>query len=286
MVEVPPGLDHLRRTSEGAAWLEELPDIVERCINRWSLVLRRVYPDGGTSWVAEVAWRGELAALRIQWPGGNAYQTAALQAWAGEGAVRVLATAKEDRSCLLERCWPGTYLAERPPEEALDVLVKLLPRHWVRPKPTFPEVASEVNAWLKTRRESSLSASGLDARVVARAVEMSEYLVSTEQRTVLVNDDLHPWNVLRAEREDWLVIDPAPLLGEREFGLAPIVRCPELGHSRLEVLHRLHFLCDELGLDRTRARGWALFTAASRATESGARPHLAEVSRWLAEDSA
>jgi streptomycin 6-kinase len=41
---------------------------------------------------------------------------------------------------------------------------------------------------------------------------------------VLVNQDLHADNILRAEREPWLAIDPKPLLGEREFGLAPVIR--------------------------------------------------------------
>ena len=41
---------------------------------------------------------------------------------------------------------------------------------------------------------------------------------------MLVNQDLHADNVLAAEREPWLVIDPKPLTGEREFAVAPIVR--------------------------------------------------------------
>ena len=49
---------------------------------------------------------------------------------------------------------------------------------------------------------------------------------------MLLHQDLHPDNVLAAEREPWLVIDPKPLVGEREFAVAPIIRAPELGHSR------------------------------------------------------
>ena len=49
---------------------------------------------------------------------------------------------------------------------------------------------------------------------------------------MLVNQDLHADNILSATREPWLVIDPKPLAGEREFGVAAIVRGGELGHSR------------------------------------------------------
>ena len=55
-----------------------------------------------------------------------------------------------------------------------------------------------------------------------------------------------------------VVIDPKPLVGEREFAVAPIVRSFELGERRRDVLYRLHRLTGELGLDRARARGWTI----------------------------
>ena len=61
-----------------------------------------------------------------------------------------------------------------------------------------------------------------------------------------------------AEREPWLVIDPKPLAGEREFSLALIIRGGELGHSQKDVIYRLDRLSAELGLDRGRVRGWAI----------------------------
>ncbi|NND83561.1 MAG: aminoglycoside phosphotransferase, partial [Acidimicrobiia bacterium] len=41
-----------------------------------------------------------------------------------------------------------------------------------------------------------------------------------------------------------------------EFSLSPIIRSNEFGHSRVDVVRRLHRLTDELGLDRDRARRW------------------------------
>ena len=73
------------------------------------------------------------------------------------------------------------------------------------------------------------------------------------EATILVSQDLHAGNVLSANREPWLLIDPKPLRADREFSLAPIIRSPELGHSRRQVLRRLDRLTGELGLDRERA---------------------------------
>jgi streptomycin 6-kinase len=99
---------------------------------------------------------------------------------------------------------------------------------------------------------------------------------------VLLHQDLHADNVLAAQREPWLAIDPKPLAGERELGIAPVVRSRELGHSRRDVLRRFDRLTSELGLDRERARGWAI--GQTIAWGFGLTAH-AEVARWLLEAS-
>ena len=96
---------------------------------------------------------------------------------------------------------------------------------------------------------------------------------------MLLHQDLHGDNVLAAQREPWLAIDPKPLTGEREFAVAPIVRSTELGHSRRAVLHRLDRLTAELGLDRDRARGWTIAQTIAWAID-GPGEHL-DVVRWL-----
>lgn len=110
-------------------------------------------------------------------------------------------------------------------------------------------------------------------------------LVSTQGPQVLVHQDLHADNVLQAQREPWLVIDPKPLIGEREFAVACVVRGAELGHSRDRVLGRLDRLSETLGLDRERARGWTIAQTLAW-TDFGAdlmsRRHL-EVVQWLVD---
>ena len=89
--------------------------------------------------------------------------------------------------------------------------------------------------------------------------------------------------MLAAEREPWLAIDPKPLVGEREFGVAPIVRSRELGHSRRDVLYRFDRLVSELGLDRERARGWTIGQTIAWAFDAEVRQTHAETARWLLE---
>jgi streptomycin 6-kinase len=105
---------------------------------------------------------------------------------------------------------------------------------------------------------------------------------------VLVHQDLHAGNVLRAAREPWLAIDPKPLRGEREFSLAPVVRGFELGSGRAAVLHRLDRLCGELGLDRRRAAGWAFVQtlAWSIDPDGSVWTEMFEIARWLRDERA
>ena len=99
---------------------------------------------------------------------------------------------------------------------------------------------------------------------------------------MLLHQDLHADNVLAAEREPWLAIDPKPLSGEREFGIGAIIRGGELGHDVRSLRGRLDRLTSELGLDRERARGWALAqTLAWAWTDDVPHPHHVEVARWL-----
>ena len=118
--------------------------------------------------------------------------------------------------------------------------------------------------------------------LVDAALAALRELPATQGEQVLVHQDLHGANVLAAQREPWLVIDPKPLVGEREFALAPIIRSHELGAKRQDVVHRLDFLTSRLGLDRERARLWAIAQTVAWAEGDHRAQHL-RTARWLLE---
>ena len=70
----------------------------------------------------------------------------------------------------------------------------------------------------------------------------------------LANQDLHGANLLQAEREPWLVIDPKPLVGEPELDAVGLRCAVWRGQS---LIHWLDVLT-ALGLDRERMRGWGV----------------------------
>lgn len=92
----------------------------------------------------------------------------------------------------------------------------------------------------------------------------------TQGDAVLCHQDLHGGNILRAERESWLAIDPKPIVAERAYDTVAIVR--DASPTRDEVRRRLDTLSDLLGLDRERMRLWGI--AKSLAWEDAAEAQL------------
>jgi streptomycin 6-kinase len=218
--------------------------------------------------------------LKVQLPHRESeHEAAALELWDGDGAIRLLDSEPGEHALLLERCLPGTPLSAAGADAALDVFVELLPRLWKPAGAPFRPLAEEAAWWL-----GSLEASrDFEPTLIGAALEALRELPATQGEQVLLHQDLHGDNVLAAEREPWLAIDPKPLAGEREFGVAPIVRSFELGHSRRDVLHRFDRLTGELGLDRERARGWTIAQTLAWSTGSEYRETHVETARWLLE---
>ena len=125
-------------------------------------------------------------------------------------------------------------------------------RLWRPPPPEVPwrrleDVAARWQRELPRRYEGLLVEAALDAL---------EALLGTQDELVLCHQDLHGGNILRAEREPWLAIDPKPIVAERAYDAVALIRDaqPTLG----ELRRRLDLLAELLDLDRERIRLWGL----------------------------
>jgi streptomycin 6-kinase len=185
---------------------------------------------------------------------------------------------------LLERCEPGAPISRLGVEAALDVIVELLPRLWKPAGKPFRPLAEEAAWWVEQLpREWESVGRPFERALLDAGLDALRELPKSQGEQVLVNQDLHGENILAAQREPWLVIDPKPLIGEREFALAPIVRSFELGDTRRDVLHRLDRLSSELGLDRERARWWTIGQTLAWTVDSSHLPQHVQTMRWLVE---
>ncbi|MFI9644541.1 aminoglycoside phosphotransferase family protein [Micromonospora sp. NPDC051925] len=284
-MEIPAGLSWVRQLPDGRGWLTALPRWRDECAARWSLRLGPPFPYA----FASLAMPAELpddtpAVLKLQYPAPDSrHEADALAHWDGEAAVRLLAHDPKRRALLVERCRPGSPLYELPCDEAVDVIAGLLPRLWRRAAGPFTPLAEEATGWLNRLPEKwERAGRPYERRLVDAAIDKLRWLIDSQGEQVLVNQDLHAGNVLRATREPWLVIDPKPLLGEREFAVVPIVRGVELGHSPEAVRRRLDRITGALGLDRERVVGWTIAHCLAWSLDGDTVfTNQVEVARWL-----
>jgi streptomycin 6-kinase len=284
-LDIPAGLDWLRVSEKGRAWLDALPGNVDHCVVRWDLNVGEPFPRAYTSLVLPARRRdGSECILKLAYPDRESeHEALALERWNGEGAVRLLERDEAVGATLIERCLPGQPLAERGQSHALEIFCGLVPRLW-KPatSPPFRSLAEEAGWWASHLRENWESAGRpFEASLIDTALDALHTLPATQGGQVLLHQDLHPGNVLSAQREPWLVVDPKPLVGEREFALAPIIRSAELGHGRRAVVERLDVLTARLALDRDRARLWCIAQTVAWSFGSELLPRHVETATWL-----
>jgi streptomycin 6-kinase len=279
---LPRGVAWLRKSEQGREWLRSLPRLAKECADNWGLTIGEPLEDAFLSLplLATLSGGGE-AVLKIQFPHPESeHEAAALELWNGVGAVRLFAHDVDRHALLLERCEPGTYLSQVDQSQALDIFIDLLPRLWKPAGSPFTSLEEEALGWangLTSKWESH--GRPCDRELLDLTIEALVDLSQSQGEQVLLHQDLHGNNVLSAQREPWLAIDPKPLAGEREFAVAPIVRSKELGTDRRHVIYRFDRLTAELGLDRERARQWTIAQTLAWGLDREWHIHVAS---WLA----
>jgi streptomycin 6-kinase len=272
-LRIPRRLAEEARREGRDAWLAGIPATVHRLRDRWSLDVGDPFEPGGqTAWVAPA---GPDTVLKVAWRHYEAeHEADGLRVWDGDGAVRLLAadTSDDTSALLLERCRPGTDLAGLPEPEQDVVIATLLGRLWREPPPRHPfrPLASMCDAWAD---ESEAKPATADPGLVREGLALFRELPRTADRAVLLCTDLHAGNVLAAEREPWLVIDPKPYLGDPSYdALQHMLNCDE--RLRADPRGLASRMADLLGLEPDRLLLW-LFARCVQ--ESPDRPALADV---------
>jgi streptomycin 6-kinase len=237
----------------GPEWLVELPRLVDACIRQWSLELEEPI-DTGHSFVAPA---GD-AFLKISLPDEESEHDAeALARWGGRGAVRLLARDDRRRAMLVERLWPGTQLWSLPDEEATEIAAGVLEQLWIPADGPFRRLEDAAAQWIEFLPvQWEAIGRTFERRLLDEALDFLREAGRTQHESVLMHQDFHGGNVLLSER-GWLAIDPKPMVGEREFDVASLIR-DRRPTNRRAMLRRLDYLVDRLGLDRERARGWGI----------------------------
>jgi len=262
--------EHLAKTCseepERAAWLQQLSVTVAELQRRWSLDLAAPFEKGSCAWVAPAVLRnGRPAVLKLGMPHMEGeHEIDGLRFWDGDPTVVLIDRDVECNALLLEACVPGTSLRLLPEPEQDVVIVSLLHRLWRRP--VAPHPFKPLSAMTAHWMNESLAESSrwLDPGLTREALRVFAELSVSAPTDVLLATDLHAGNVLAAEREPWLVIDPKPFIGDPAYDATQhLFNCPaRLTDDPIGTVRRF---ADLLGVDQKRVRGW---TFARLAAES------------------
>jgi streptomycin 6-kinase len=266
--DIPPGL--AARAALGprwADWLEDLPRTTADLVEEWGLTYDGVPRHGHCSLVVPVRTsQRQPAVVKVSLPDEeHEHEHLALQRWHGNGTVLLLRADPRRFALLLERLHPQD-LGELWDVEACTTVAGFYSRLHVPAPPQLRPLTDPLQRWT-----DGLAALAKDApvprRLVEQAVALGRALLTDEATTgTMIHRDLHYGNVLAADREPWLVIDPKPISGDPHYEVAPLLwsRWAEVvgsGRVRDAVRDRFHAVVDAAPLDEDRARDWVVARA-------------------------
>ena len=274
-----------RKSPERMAWLEGLPAVVQELERRWGLTPDAPLSDEEPSCSYVEAVRrpdGIPAVLKISMPHmEQEHETDGLRFWNGDPTVRLLESDDNLRAMLLERCQPGTTLRVLDECEQDIVISGLLRRLW-RPLPTlhrFRPLSALTEYW--SNETLTEVARWPDDGLVREGLRVFKELPYTATRDVLLATDLHAGNVLRAEREPWLVIDPKPFVGDPAYdGTQHLFNCSARLQSHPD--RTIRRLADLLDIECERLRLWTFARAAAEPREDWSNREWMDLARAIA----
>jgi streptomycin 6-kinase len=268
---------------EWTTWLAGLPDAVSDLLNHWSLTLGSVYGESATcAWVASVSrLDGSPAVLKLGLPHMEARDEAiGLRFWNGNPTAKLLASDDSLGAMLLERCDPGTSLRLLPESDQHPVIADLLRRLWRKPAKvhSFRPLSSLMNHWAAETLESIETWN--DPGLVHAGLRLFAELPASAPEEVVLATDLHAGNVLRAQRQPWLVIDPKPFFGDPAYDLTQhIFNC--LTALRADPQGFIRRLADLAGIDSERVLLWTFARAAAEPRDDWHNSELTPIARAL-----
>lgn len=264
-----------------AQWQAELSSIVDRCARQWGLAVGERLTGGLVGHVfACTTSSGQAAVLKLVPPSAAAYcgpashEAAALEIWAGRGAVRLLAFDQELDALLTERALPGVQLQPGDETRARREVAAVMSRLFTAEAPPaeFRHQRDVVDNYLRNKATLPDASPRLPLQV---ARDAARRLADEAAETALLHGDLMDKNLLWCE-DRLVVIDPMPCVGDphADIGFWAATRQP-VG----TIDERAADLAAMVGLDPDRAARWAAVYAVGQACEAW-RSDARELQQW------
>jgi streptomycin 6-kinase len=205
-----------------------------------------------------------------------------LRFWNGDPTVRLLESDDELGAMLLERCLPGSPLRALAEDDQDVVISGLLRRLWRQPLEPHPfrPLSTLTRYWANETQSQIEQAPEVDMGLVRAGLQLFEELPGNATRTALLATDLHAGNVVRAEREPWLVIDPKPFVGDPAYDTTQhLLNCRT--RLRLHPNKTIRNFADLAEIEYERVRLWTFARAAAEPRDDWSNDNLMSLARAI-----
>ena len=256
---------------DGNQWLQRLPSILDILSRRWSLTLRAPFDRLSYCYVSPaIGENGTEFILKVGVPNKELItEIEALRLMDGRGAVQLLKADPEIGAMLLEYLRPGTTLFDLGEDVlATSIAAQVMSKLWrsIPEEHVFPKVSDWAKGFQRMRMRFDGGTGPLPTSLVEAAEKIFVELLGSGSEDVLLHGDLHHWNILSAEREPWLAIDPKGVIGEREYEVGAWLRNPfphilQLENPQAVITRRVRQFNQALGFDEKRILGWGFAQA-------------------------
>lgn len=255
------------RGLEGVEWLKRLPSILADCEQRWSLKLGPPFQALSYNYAAPaVRSNGSSLVVKVCVPDKEFIsEVEALRLYDGVGAAQLYEFDIDLGAMLLERLAPGIMLSSvGSDEEAIAVAASVMRKIWHSPPAQhhFLHVSDWARGIEKLRAQFNGGSGPFPERLVQKAESLFAGLLASMDAPVVLHGDLHHFNILSAQRQPWLAIDPKGIVGEPAYETGAFIRNPIPGIYSAPNLARLldrriRLFAEDLGFDPARIYGWA-----------------------------
>lgn len=253
---------------KGAAWLNQLPALLDEYAQRWSLTMEAPFSLSYNYVAPAKRVDGSAVVLKVGYPNRELRnEIDALRLYNGDGIVQLLDCDPENGVLLLERLHPGDMLSTLVDDEAATAIAAAVMHKLWRPAPldhTFPTVAEWANGLQRHRARFGGGVGPLPKKLFEQGETLFAALLGAGEAPRLLHGDLHHFNILRAQRQPWLAIDPKGLVGDPAYEVGAFLYNPDLSNRpNLDHLlrRRVDQLAELLAFDWERVRGWGIAQA-------------------------
>jgi len=258
----------------GSRWLAGIPELLQQICRRWHIRIDAPFERLSYNFVAAATRSDGLpVVLKAGVPSQELIsEAAALQCYAGRGAVSLLESDAELGVMLMERINPGRTLLELSNGQYEEWVVSAAAQaiRALRCPPPAEHSFRSVSDWAKgferLREQFDGGTGPFPTILVEEAETLYKDLLASPGEAVLLHGDLHHENILESRQGGYVAIDPKGIIGEAEYEAGAFLRNPMpdiLNGDGFVRFHtrRIQQLADELELDRRRVRDWAVAQA-------------------------